>query len=77
MTVWNGTEDHAPELRPLTGDERNTLDMLISLYNDSMLTLDSDKVVEHAKAVAQVEGLLTRIKITGLVAPVLSTVERV
>ena len=65
------------DLRPLTEEEKRTLCTLETMYAQAMATLDSSKVVDHASAVMKVEGLLTRLRKTGMVSPVLSTLERV
>jgi hypothetical protein len=82
MTIFSGTEATSPEVRPLNSDEKNILYMLSTLYAmDRALAvaeagMTSDNVVEAADAVMKVEGLLDRIIRTGLVSPVLSTLER-
>jgi len=82
MTVWNGTEPQTPELRPLTQPEKNILYMLTTLYlADRTLSvveegMTAERIIEAADAVMQVEGLLDRIIRTGMVSPVLSTLER-
>lgn len=63
-------------LRVLTDEEKRILDMLSEMYAQSMATLDSAKVVGNANAVLKVEGLIERLKRTGFVSPVQSTVER-
>ena len=65
-----------PNLRPLNKEERRILMALESMYGMSMATLDMDKIVENAAAMMKVEGLLWRLRNTGLVAPVYSTVKR-
>jgi hypothetical protein len=84
MTIFSGTEATSPELRPLTDQEKNILYMLTELYTSDRaraavrggLSSNPDAIIEAANAVMQVEGLLDRIIRTGLVSPVLSTLER-
>lgn len=85
MTVLSGTQALSPELRPLTDEEKNTLYMLTTMYTQDRVVAatkagfasNPDAIIEAANAVMQVEGLLDRIIRTGMVSPVLSTLERV
>lgn len=66
------------DLRPLTDDEKTLLDALSTVYYQTVILMDKEiPLPERAAAMLKVEGLVDRIKRTGWVAPVESTVERV
>jgi hypothetical protein len=53
------------------------LDTLSTLYFDTMVRATTGSITERATAVLQVEGLINRLKETGQVSSVVSTLERI
>lgn len=67
------------DLRELTEQEKNTLDCLASTYEHDLSRLPAkglEDLQEKAQAIMRVQGLIDRLKRTGMVTPVVSTVER-